>query len=820
MNTMILREVRRFLRSAPLLTLSGIAVLGIGIGATALALSLLIASSSLVFPGMRHNGYATVTEETEGGGSVPISWRRFEKLRISSGRLAKVAAYSTPIDTTLGIGGATRPMKVAAISSGFFSDFASPLSAGRDFNSSEEEVTTSHSVILSKASAMTLFGIPSNALGHYVMIGGEPYQTVGVASDRFTGVLGDSVEAWVPAHCIIPLKIQVPSEITTNSDIWKEIAGFYGLAASNRFSSTVLTEHMTHLLPLRNADEGSLHVSQGLTRDPMRDATSRKWFRLGLLLSFAFSILTSLNFALLLLSRMPRYLEEVRLKKALGAGLGRLLMELLAGPAAMIAMSLIVAGIVWTCGLKMIYMLPGFYGDLVRGSWQAGLQAFVVQLPFACALTLLVALLPAVGLLRDNGAPNSGRSNISSRCSGILLQLPVIAQIAFCGCIWILAGMLISASLAVIRAPLGYDPTHLTSIELAPRSETVSYTNDGTNSFPTYSSMREILEQVSAIPGVRSASFSSNAPFHGERGTVTLQRSDEASGPSRAAYRISVSPDYFKTMGTRVTQGRPVAWHGTLSTQNEIVINETLERELWQGENPIDHQVRIIYPAFAGMESFSVPATVVGVAEDMRLTGPSDSPAPTFFDSMTNIGNFSVNSCLIVNGTVPRLRLQAFMDTQVARSVPELKVWSSSSAWDDLQDSLKTDKQRCYFALAGALIMGGLACIGLCSSLAYYVGTKRRELAVRICLGAKQQEIRNIILWRAVRCATIAIAVSIPLWPAFVGLASSEYLGRASWSTGRAMILSLACVIAALFAALIPANAAANVSPAEILKEQ
>jgi len=817
---MFLLEVRRFFRGAPLLTSSGVAVLGIGIGATATALSLLIASSSLVSPGMQHNGYATVTVETGGGGSVPIPWRRFEELRRASGRLAAFAAYSSPIDTILKIGGASRSMKVAAVSSGFFSAFADPLSAGRDFNSSDEEVTASHSVILSHTAAITLFGSASGAVGRYLTIGGDPYQAVGVASARFTGALGSSVEAWVPAHSVIPLKLQVPSASAVDPDIWKEIAVFYGVAASQNLSSAALAANLAHILPARSADEEPLHVSQGLTRDPVRDATSRKWLRLGLLLSLAFSILTSLNFSMLLLSRMPRYLEEVRLKKALGASLGRLLMELAAGPAAMIATSLIVAGTVWACALKMISALPGFYGDLVRGSWHAGFQAFAIQLPLACALTLLVALLPAVGLLRDNGAPNSGLSSTSSKRSGILLQLPVIAQIAFCGCIWILAGMLISSSLAVIRAPLGYDPTHLTSMWMVPRSGMISYMNDGINSFPTYSSMREILEQVSALPGVRSASFSSVDFFNGEGSTVTLQRSGEATSPSRTAYEIDVSPDYFKTVGTRVMRGRPVAWHGALSTAYEIVINETLARELWQNKNPIDSQVRIIYPAFAGADSWSQPATVVGVAEDMRLASPSDSPTPTFFGSMSAPGAFTVDGGLIVDGTVPRLRLQAFMDTQVARSVPEWKVWGSSSVWDELQKSLRADKQRCYFSLVGALIMGGLAFIGLYSSLAYYVGTRRRELAVRICMGAKQQEIRNIVLWRAVRCAAIAIAVSIPLWPAFVSLASSEYLGRASWSTGRAMLLSLACVVVSIFAALIPANAAANVSPAEILKEQ
>ena len=74
----------------------------------------------------------------------------------------------------------------------------------------------------------------------------------------------------------------------------------------------------------------------------------------------------------------------------------------------MIVLSMMIAGTVWACGLKLISVLPGYYGDLVRGSWQAGVLGFAIQLPLACALTLLVALLPAVGLLRDDGAPNSG----------------------------------------------------------------------------------------------------------------------------------------------------------------------------------------------------------------------------------------------------------------------------------------------------------------------------------------------------------------------------------------------------------------------------
>lgn len=122
--------------------------------------------------------------------------------------------------------------------------------------------------------------------------------------------------------------------------------------------------------------------------------------------------------------------------------------------------------------------------------------------------------------------------------------------------------------------------------------------------------------------------------------------------------------------------------------------------------------------------------------------------------------------------------------------------------------------------LALALLMALVAYVGLYGALVYYVNTRRRELAVRICLGAMPATIRKIVLARAARCAFLAIALSAPLWPVLVHLSSSEYLGRVSWSTTRAVLLALACVAVAIFISLIPATAATSISPAEELKEQ
>jgi hypothetical protein len=171
---MILREARRFLKSSPLLSLTGVAVLALGMGASALALALLLAFSSLTYPGMRALGYATIAEETEGGGSEHITWKRFSDLRTSLRENARIAGYSSLISTTLQINQSSRPLKVAAISTGFFSAFTPPLTAGRDFSWAEESQAGTHVIIVSHSLGTNLFKSPENALGRFVVLDGLP----------------------------------------------------------------------------------------------------------------------------------------------------------------------------------------------------------------------------------------------------------------------------------------------------------------------------------------------------------------------------------------------------------------------------------------------------------------------------------------------------------------------------------------------------------------------------------------------------------------------------------------------------------------------
>ncbi|MGH3627537.1 MAG: FtsX-like permease family protein, partial [Sciscionella sp.] len=571
------------------------------------------------------------------------------------------------------------------------------------------------------------------------------------------------------------------------------------------------------LLPLRATDKAPLHVSQGLTADPIRDMKVRKWLRFGLLLASIFTLVSSLNYCMLLVARAARSEEEVRLKKALGASSKQLVAELMIGPAVMVVAAIAVACLLCAGGMMAIAHVSPFYEQLVRGFWHVALVAIGIQLLLAGSLTLIVAFVPAIGgLRRADIAPRMGYTTTTSRRTGFLLQIPVALQIVFCVGSWILAGMIVASFLALMRVPLGYDPSNLSVVKFVMASSSMNMTSsDATREA---AALESFANQLAAIPGVQSASYSDGIPFVGPGQTLEIQRLDRASTAPRALSETEASSNYVKTMGIRILQGEGFSPHGI--GVEEIMVNQTLAKELWPDENPTNQSVRLIQPAYAGMPTFSNVARVVGVVEDLRLSGYAETPGPSIITSIHGASFIDMTPAFVVKGTVSAKTLQEVASRQGASYLPEYRIDSVDKVTEQAKASLSADRQRTWCALAGAAIMACVAYIGLFGTLAYYVNTRRRELAVRVCLGASRSAIRKIVLMRAAGCAVAGLLLSLPLWPVLAHLSANDYLGRVSWSTGRAALIAMACALVSVCVSLLPASSAASVSPSEVLKEQ
>lgn len=748
---------------------------------------------------------------------MPISWERFEELRTAAHGGIRLAAYSSSIAAATGSTGNHRQIKLAAVSSRFFTDFASRLAAGRDFTTSEEQTPGQRAAILSFHLAVTEFGSSRNAVGQSLEINGSPYLVVGVASEAFHGLWGESSDAWVPANCVVPLVVDAPPGLTSDSGVWKVLNNFYIAAATTAMSPSALLALEHESLPLRVVGKPLLRAEQGLTIDPARDQRIRKWLRLGLGLSIAFALISCLNACLLLLARVPLQLEEVRLKRALGAGPRRILVEFAAGPVATMAIGLSGAFLFWLTAMAATARLSNLNRLLLLGSSSAVLHALAVQMALVFCLLLVVSVIPAFVAVGSNRLPRMGHSSTANRGVAFIMQIPVALQMA-CGIVvWILASMVVCALLTLMRQPLGFDPNHRTVVCIAPAGDRITIHGATGNVSPEFLALNRVMERVRELPGVHSVSYANNAPLDQYASVESVQRADVSSAPARAANATIITSGYFQTAGSRILRGRDVSTWTVTGASNEIVINKLLADELFRNDDPIGKTVNVIVPAHFGIQTYKYPVSVVGVVENARDAGYASTPVPTFFQEGHAYGD--VRPHLIVDGTISARALEEAAKQIVSELMPGMGVARTYNLEEELDASLAPERHRAYGALVAAAIMACVVFIGQYGAFSFYLRSRRKEIAVRICLGACRGTIRRLVITRAVLEAWCAILLSLPLWIPLHRLSSSVYLGPVAWSSIRAIAIATLYATMTVLLALIPV-AATHIAPSEVLKEE
>jgi len=815
---MIRKEAIRFLRRDPLLNGVAVMLLSLGIGLSTLALTLLFSLSSLVPPGARWMNYATIAEETSGGGSAPISWKAFELLRetVNHGNL-QLAAYTSANNALLGDGAEMRTITVSAVSSGFFSSFVQSMASGRDFDLAEESNGGHHAAILSVLMAKSLFGTPGAAVNQYIRINGLAFEVIGVAPENFDGLFGETVDAWVPANCVGPLFFNFSGNSgSLSANLWKIAPSFYVVAGSKMPSSTLFSI-LNQITSARSKDGAPLHISPGLTNDPVKDIKLRRWSRLGFLLALVFTFATGLNYAGLLLARTSQVLEEVRLRRTLGATTRRLLAQMIVGPAFSMTIALLAAFVLCLGALGFLARRSQYWQQVVRGGWHSAIASLVLQILLAATLTLFIALVPALRLLRDSGTPRLGYTSTQAGRALIVLKGIVALQMAFCMVACILAGSILCAVHEILHEPLGFNPDSLTATEIWPAgkgAETYVVNPDGP--FPMASAISSILESVSAARGVRSASAALNVPLDRPMRSLMLQPVDNGSATERAVSFDTVTRNYFYTLGSRMVTGNTFSSGSLTGNVDEVVVNQALAREVWPNQSAVGRIVRMTAP----VTGIVLTATVVGVTENIRFSGLTDAPHPTVFLPLRGVAFTLGLPYIVADGAMTPNELEKITDRRLASLRPAFRSREGYSIDARAKELMSRERSRAFWTIAGTWAIAMAACIGLYAMLSYVVSVRRRELAVRICFGASPWAIRRTILSQTFLCAAVATMLCIPVWPFLRGLASAEWLGQMVWSTQLAVYVSVACVVAALLLSLSPAAAATQVPPAEILRQQ
>jgi predicted permease len=642
-----------------------------------------------------------------------------------------------------------------------------------------------------------LFGRDPAIVGRTVKVNGVAVTVVGVAPERFSGATGyAALHLWIPLAVRPALVPGAPSGFRAFARLRpgvdaREASAAARVVAARAAAATEAVEPSTEVVPYLAANG-----------DPMHDRDV--WLLtagLGLLGLLVLAV-TCTNVSALLTGLATARRREIAVRLSLGAGRARLVRQLLTESAALSTLAGVMAlGIVWAVLRTVARAAPWLPLD-ASVTWQAVAftwgVALVTGVGFGLSPALHATRVPLQHALRDSSATLAG-------ARGRLQRALVVAQIAFTQPLMVM----VAALLLML----------FTEFKPTPRSEftgnvAVLSLRSGGPDEDARAAVERVLEGVRATPGVRGAvpEWRSAVGLDG----YTVHPDDRVGGTPRGPLRLAAmpaSPGYFAVLGIPLVAGRELAARDVPPTPDAevpVVVGAGLARRMWPGADPIGRRLR------AGSDTASTPRTllVVGVAADPRADAQGAGDADRVYVAPTG---GEVAGSLLVRTAAPAATLLPALRRVARERAPRMAVELRTLA------QVESGQQRTFRTVAGGVsAVGGaallLSAIGLYAVVAFAVGQRRSEIAVRIAVGARGSQVVRRFVAEGLRLSALGLAIGLPV--SLLGL-------RALMSALEAPPIPLPPVIAiaalgvalvATAAAWIPARRAAAVDPAATLR--
>ena len=707
-----LRQIRRNLS----LTIVCVAVLAIGIGSATAVFAILYDAilkplpyrdaGQLVYV---HNEFPqSQLAETEASGPDYADLSTHREL------FSETAAYYFNDFTMTGAGAAQHVDAVNA-SASLFPLLGIAPQLGRPFSPEEDRYGAGGVVILSDALWRSAFGADRNVVGRSIFLDGTSYRIIGVMPADFNFPY-PATQMW------IPLALQ-PSRFApdTRGGKWLQmlarIAPGLTIARAGAILA-MLSRDFAALYPTDYPAKAGWHFSiQPLVEQ--RTSGLRDWLLLAFGAVFCVLLIACINVSVLLLVRASVHRGEWAVRAALGASPGRLVRQILA-EAGLLALIGCGAGIFL---LLVLVKLSNQFGPIHRTTIEPWTFLFCAGL---CILaTLLAGVLPAATFsrlpleqeLRASSPRTSGRE--SHWC-----RILVAGQIGIAIALLFTATTLSRSFVKLLDVSPGFSPEHVWtgSVQL-PRPRYHS------GSPPVRAFFQELVRRISALPGVESASAVNSLPFSSGGATVEFDFPEQPKTPVRPSARVNVVlPGYFETMKIPLIEGRTFTEQDIGKSPSVDIVTKAFVKKYFPGKDPIGQLV-----------SYDGTNRIVGVVGDVLNRNLGERHQPEIYLTGSYSGMFLVartfNDAAITAGV--RSALES-MDKSVA-------LFDVETMSERVQDSLRMRRFVAWLLNGFAFTGLFLAALGLYGTLAYLVELRRREIAIRMALGASANRVRSLI---------------------------------------------------------------------------
>lgn len=704
--------------------------------------------------------------------------------------------------------GAASPEEVsgAIVSDGFFKTLSVAPLLGRDFRPGEDLPSAPRIVILSYQAWQNRYGANRNIVGTTVTLGGNPYLVVGILPSGFHFAPVGQAEFWIPIYGLCD----------NNHGCFP----YYGIArlkegvspASALDNLTSIARQISAEFPQYNRDRSAVML-------PLSDAILGDIRPTLIALLSGADLLTLIGFvniSSLLLVRAEGRRREIAVRGALGASRPRLVFQfaveglLLAGSGCALGLLLTVFSIKVLAGAipaSLLQQMPYLHG----------MNFNTHLLIFAGALSILGGVLcsagPATYLLRSdmqNDLAEGGRSAAGRGWRRLGANL-VALELAITVVLLVSAGLLAKSFYRLLHLDIGISADHLAMLHV---SRPGPWQDDKRN----LALERQVISAMSALPGVTSVGVSGELNLGSGESFKHLFAHFHVAGRSYVgmgdeALDQLVGTEYFETLKTRLVEGRYFT-EADDSTRSRVgIINRTMAQQEFPDEDPLGKHIIDQYDKENPIEIVGVVDDLKDGTLDMKPTGAVYSP---FNQGPTNDFYVTLRTSQSERAVLPSM----------VRAVHQINPGLIADQEETMSDRID-NSQAAYLHRSAAWVVAGFASlalllgtVGVYGVISYSVTQRRREIGVRMALGAQRSSVYRLILIEAGWLTALGIAGGIASSFAATGLLRSMLFGVNRWDMGTLFSVAVVLAVSALLASFLPAFRAASINPTEALRAE
>jgi putative ABC transport system permease protein len=794
--------VRR-LREAPGFTLVAVATLALGIGATSAIFSVVNAVLLRPLPFAEPDRLVRVGQSWKGR-AAPYSPQNFLDVEAQAKSFSGMAAIDNGGVTLTGQGAAAR-LEGAQVSASFFDVLRVRPLLGRGFLAGENEPDRDKVAVLGYALWRDRFGSDPAVVGRALSLNRQLYTVVGVAPPGFR--YPGQAEIWTP--------LEYDKQFRSNSrgawflDVVARLRDGATVEAARQEVSTI-ADRLARAYPAD--DEGV-----GGTVIPLLDATVGESRRALLVLLGAVGLVllvACVNVANLLLARIAVRETELALRAALGAGRGRLVRQLLTE-------SLLLAVLGGAAGLLLsVAILDGLLALQPQGVPrldEVSVNRTVVA--FAALVSLLTTVLfgafPALQTGRRSSAQalRRGSRGILPGARGGLRGGLVVGQIALAMVLVAGSALLLRSFALLRRVDPGFRTEHALSFRVAlPES---AYRDDAR----MLSFHDELQRRLAAVPGVTSVGEVAAVPLAGTHFNIsfTVEGWPEVPPAQQPSMEVRMAtPGYFRTIGIPLRRGRGFTETDGPQAPQVVVLSESAVRKYFPHEEPIGKRIRLGLGRGPGTPRAG--GEVVGVVGDVKEVGLGAESPPEIYVPYAQFPFYSMD--VVMRTSVEPRSLAAVAERVVHGIDPELPVARVSTLDEVLARSVS--EPRFYAILLGSFAGAALflAALGLFGVTSYAVAQRTRELAVRVALGARREELLRMVLRDALVLGAAGVGVGLGGAVLLSRVISSMLYSLSPRDPATLGAVALLLLATTLLAGYLPARRATRVDPVIALRAE